>query len=469
MGVYLLKFALIGLLIPILTTQAIVNSKIDRIIDLSTQLVRIVEKINLEANSPSYSIKLEPKHRQQLAFLEAKINDNILTLSEKELGLYEMDLLGQDATKHPIIITSVYTKLSEPYPAEISQSERQLVRYTGLQTSLSPYLTKTITTRIKLPSSSRLESFTKATKMTTGTNKLIYGPFKDVQANQAEPLVVHFENNSPFVALSSLYRKVEVSPWARSIEILNEVKVAHVGAKLKGPFSRFEFQRDHSNGISSVRSFNAELPKLAKNIFYRDSIGNISTSSIRRTSAKTIVNIKPRFPLFGGWVTDFLLGYSLPMSEYLKQPGVDSATTYKLTMPLTDLFYESMYIEDAKVKFVLPAGASNIVLEQNIDAVRLQDELSYSYLDVIGRPVIILQKSNVVAQHLVDSKAIIIKFDYKSLFMLQEPILLLAAILISLLVAALYSSLSKHAPVGPITATGGSTGTQTSSAKTKQE
>lgn len=413
-----------------LTTDSIVNSKIDRIIDLSSQLVRIVEKITIEQTSPIYTIKLEPKHRERLAFLEAKINDKILNLVEKHVGEYEVDLTGQDATKQPIIVTSVYTKLSEPYPAEISQNERQLVRYRGIQTSLSLYPTKTITTRIKLPSSSRLESFTKASKMTTGTNKLIYGPFKDVPANQAEPLIIHYENNSPFVAVTSLFRKVELSPWAKSIDVVNEVKVTHVGAKLKGSFSRFEYQRDNSNGISSVRSFNAELPKLAKNIFFRDAIGNISTSSVRGTSGKTIVSLKPRFPLFGGWMTDFLLGYTIPLSQYLNEPSSTSNNDYKLTMPLTDLLYENMFIEDAKLRLVLPAGASNIRLEQQIGVERLEDGVSYSYLDIIGRPVILIRKSNVVAQHLLDSKPIVIKFNYSKLFMLQEPILLLAAFMI---------------------------------------
>lgn len=33
---------------------------------------------------------------------------------------------------------------------------------------------------------------------------------------------------------------------------------------------------------------------------------------------------------------------------------------------------------------------------------RLPDELHYTYLDTVGRPVIVLQKSNLVEQHIQD-------------------------------------------------------------------
>lgn len=443
MFVSIIKLALIGLTIPIIVTDAIVNSKIDRIIDLSTQLVKITEKINLEdvsATSQTYQITNDELHRDRLAFIDVKVNGQSLDVIEKSPGSFEVNLAGHDLAKNQLIITSVYTNILKPYPSEISQNERQLVQYQGYQATLSPYLTKTITTRIKLPSSSRLESFSRASKMTTGTNKLTYGPFKDIKPNQPDPLVIHYENNTPFVAVTRLQRIIEVSPWANSINVVNEVKVTHIGAKLKGPFSRFEYQRDQSNGVSSVRSFNVELPKMSYDIYFRDGIGNISTSNVRKTSSKTIVSIRPRFPLFGGWGTDFVLGYSLPLDEFMKVSEAGDQTG--LIIPFSDLLYESMFIDEAIVKIFLPAGSNNIVIENQLGAERLKDELSYKYLDVIGRPVLVLKKKNVVGHHL--DKPIVVRFDYSKLYMSQEPILLIGASIMAFILAAVYSRMSGH-------------------------
>lgn len=419
--------------------DAVVNSKIDRIIDLSSQLVKVTERIYIEDQAVDwYIIKIDPTHREKLAYIDATLNGLNIELVDKSGGFFEANLQGQ-SNKQPLVVTSVFTKLLEPYPAEILQNERQLVRYQGFQTTLSPYLTKTITTRIKLPQSSRLESFTKASKMTTGSSKLTYGPFKDVQPNQAEPLTIHYENNTPFIAVTHLLRTVELSPWARSIYVNNEVKVSHIGAKLKGPFSRFEFQRDLSNGVSSVRNFVVELPKPANGIYFRDGIGNISTSNVRGTNSKTVVGIKPRFPLFGGWGTDFNLGYKVPLNDFVNEPV--TGNNFRLSFPFAEVMYENMFIEDATVKLILPAGASNIEVKGQVSIERMIDDTSYSYLDIIGRPVVILKKKNIVAQHL-EGKPLVIRFNYSKLYMLQEPILLTVAAVGLLILAAIYSKLS---------------------------
>jgi len=53
-------------------------------------------------------------------------------------------------------------------------------------------------------------------------------------------------------------RIVELSMWG-NIAIEESLDVRHAGAKLKGTFSRYEFQKDNS-GVSSVKSFKTVLP-----------------------------------------------------------------------------------------------------------------------------------------------------------------------------------------------------------------
>ena len=71
-------------------------------------------------------------------------------------------------------------------------------------------------------------------------------------------MAVHYENNNPFLVVSKLERVIELSMWG-NIAIEETIDVKHNGAKLKGSFSRYEFQGENS-GVSSVKSFKTVLP-----------------------------------------------------------------------------------------------------------------------------------------------------------------------------------------------------------------
>ena len=73
-----------------------------------------------------------------------------------------------------------------------------------------------------------------------------------------EPLTIHFENNNAFLIVTRLERTIELSMWG-NIAVEETVDIRHSGAKLKGSFSRYEFQRENS-GVSSVKSFKTILP-----------------------------------------------------------------------------------------------------------------------------------------------------------------------------------------------------------------
>jgi hypothetical protein len=51
------------------------------------------------------------------------------------------------------------------------------------------------------------------------------------------------------------------------------------------------------------------LPGDAQDIYYRDEIGNISTSNVAARQSRLEVELRPRFPLFGGWHTNY--GFTL--------------------------------------------------------------------------------------------------------------------------------------------------------------
>ena len=69
--------------------------------------------------------------------------------------------------------------------------------------------------------------------------------------------------------------------------------VPHAGAILKGAFSRYDFQRENS-GVSSVKNFKTVLPASASVVYYRDVIGNISTSALRQMDDAVELDLRPR-------------------------------------------------------------------------------------------------------------------------------------------------------------------------------
>lgn len=72
------------------------------------------------------------------------------------------------------------------------------------------------------------------------------------------------------------------------------------GAALKGPFSRYDYQRNPNSGQSSVKSYLTLLPAAARDVYYRDEIGNISTSHLRIKEDSVEFEVRPRWA--GWWV-----------------------------------------------------------------------------------------------------------------------------------------------------------------------
>lgn len=93
---------------------------------------------------------------------------------------------------------------------------------------------------------------------------------------------MHFLNHFPFAKFSSMVREVEVSHWG-NIAVEEIYELQHAGAKLAGGFSRIDYQmmRPGPGASPSFRGLVTTLPAQAHNIYYRDQIGNISTSTVK--------------------------------------------------------------------------------------------------------------------------------------------------------------------------------------------
>jgi len=183
-------------------------------------------------------------------------------------------------------------------------------------------------------------------------------------------------------------------------------------------FSRYDYQR--SPPKSSFRQIVAFLPKSATGIYYRDQIGNISTSHVRESEEGIIFEVQPRFPLFGGWKTDFYIGYNVPASEFL---SIDSAGNYVLNISFGSPFPQAV-VDDAEVRIILPEGSNNIKWSTPFEVDSEAKDTRLTYLDTFGRPVLILRKRNLVRFH---TQPFLVSYSFSGISLFREPFMLITA------------------------------------------
>lgn len=338
------------------------------------------------------------------------------------------DALSQGRTMS-VEVETIFSHELIPHPKQIAQKEKQLVKYIGNVYIYSPYTVGKLTTTVSLPSRN-IESYSKIKPVVQSDSTITYGPYEKLPPFSYEELAVHFENNNKFLTVTRIERSIEISHWG-NIAVEETIDLVHTGAQLKGSFSRYEYSRESKSGQASIQSFDTILPAAASDIYYRDEIGNISTSHTRIKKDSVELNLRPRFPLFGGWKTHYTIGYNVPSYEYLFHSG----DQYVLEMRLLDHIFDDMVVDELMVKIILPEGSRNIKLTLPYPATRLPDSLHYTYLDTTGRPVISITKKNLVENHIQNFK---LKYTFPRLLMLQEPLLVALALYLLFLLVITY-------------------------------
>ncbi|XP_023017280.1 dolichyl-diphosphooligosaccharide--protein glycosyltransferase subunit 1 [Leptinotarsa decemlineata] len=411
----------------------LVNKNVERSIDLTSQLVKISTTITLENTGKdpirSFLIAEEPRNLGNVSFRSVKDSSkNDLKFTPSDVDNHEDKKFYNVILKQSIepgrsvsvVMEEVLMKSLEPYPNSITQKEKQLVRYFGNHYFYSPYFTTKQKTDVTL-SSRGVENYTKLKPVSLSDSTISYGPYSSIQPFTDDEMVIHYESNAPFLTVTRLERFIEVSHWG-NIAVEEHIEIRHTGAKLKGPFSRYDYQRDTSSVHHSIKAYRTILPASAHSIYYRDSNGNISTSSVRPRKEWIELELRPRFPLFGGWQSSYILGYSVPSYQYLfKSDKGDNI----LNMRIIDHVFDDMFVEELVTSVVLPVGVSDIRVKTPYEVERLPDEVTHKYLDNIGRTVIKLRKTNLVEQHIQDLE---ISYTWKPHLLLHEPVLLSIAL-----------------------------------------
>ncbi|CAG0884410.1 unnamed protein product [Darwinula stevensoni] len=418
--------------------SGVVISEVKRTIDLSSPVVKISLEfmVRNEGKNPLMKFPVSPEvEENHVAFIEAAQGDDSLIVHHpKERGsesFYILDLKKpvQPGDKVKVNVNMVLSHVLEPLPAEIKQTEKQLLQWKGNAYIYHPCQVETQTTKYILPSS-QIEGYSRVKPVSSSDSTINYGPYENVPSlSKGEPVMIHYEYTQAVMTVTSMTRTIEVSHWG-NIAVEEVIDILNTGARLKGPFSRPDLQKGLVRAAHLV-AFKTVLPASSRHVYYRDEIGNISTSHLRELEDSVEVILRPRFPLFGGWKTHYLLGYSVPSYEYLFTSGEE----FVLEMRLLDHVFDDVVVDDLKVVVILPEGSRVTEIITPYDASILPESLTFTYLDTEGRPTIAIHKSNLVENHIQNFQ---VHYTFPRWRLAVEPFLVVIAFYLLFLVVIIY-------------------------------
>ncbi|KAF9983956.1 proteasome regulatory particle base subunit [Modicella reniformis] len=389
-------------------------------------------------NATEYYFPLDQVYEKRLAYITAENRKTKEALEvtkdeflyDPEFQFYKIQLSTPLAPGEKVQITvkATFTGLARPYPLQAAQDERQQFLYFGNPFALTAYpAVKQKTTVITPNSKLEVLASPEESKLVISNNQITLGPYNDVDGFEHGMFEVQYELPMTVPHVNSLRRDIEVSHWGNNLAVEEHYNFVNKGAELKGFFSRVDFQRNpmgihNGNGIMSLQT---TIPKLAREIYYRDEIGNISTSALAHQPDHVIFTMVPRFPILGGWKTTWYMGYNVLLDGYLRRtPNTDK---YILKVPVFVPMKETSY-DDIEIRVVLPEGAKNAYIHIPYDVDSVEHSTTKTYMDSAGRYTITIKARNLIEEHEQD---MLIEYEFSDTAYLTKP--LAAAIMLMII------------------------------------
>jgi oligosaccharyltransferase complex subunit alpha (ribophorin I) len=97
-----------------------------------------------------------------------------------------------------------------------------------------------------------------------------------------EKLRLHYIYNKAVGVMNYAVRTFEISHWG-NIAVEEKYQVENIGSKLEGEFGRVDYDEEGRRGAkNSLGNLKANLPMKAFGLWFRDEIGNVTTSNAAR-------------------------------------------------------------------------------------------------------------------------------------------------------------------------------------------
>ena len=434
---------LFSFLLIIICFQIISNSdsgdftiaEVKRTINLKECIITIENNIKFKINSFEDTFRyVVPKNntytliRITAESLKGKRLEMQKTSDDQDYDYYDILLQGNDE----ILVKEDYFEKLLFKPKNIYIKEDQLELFTDTVNLVSPYKVKSTTTIVILPSErTKLIKYTKANSNQSG-EKIIYALTEEIAPFGTKKLYIHYLNNKPLMVFNYATKTFQVSHWG-NIAVTEEYQIENIGAKLIGEFGRIDYDEGVTGGKNAMKKIRAKLPLRAWGLWYRDEIGNVSTSNARRDMNDVDLELTPRFPILGGWKSNYDIGYNLPTKFHVK---TNNQGNYMVNLTF-GMPYKNMLARNYTVKIILPESADNIKVKLPIDApYQIEYDKEYGCLDLFGRKSIIIRLNNMYD---VYNTNIFITYDYQWTMLFVKPVILIFYFLIIFIILIIYS------------------------------
>ncbi|KAF4842743.1 Dolichyl-diphosphooligosaccharide--protein glycosyltransferase subunit 1 [Colletotrichum siamense] len=431
--------------------QVFKNANLVHIISLEKNYVKesinvLIENIDKQPQD-EYYLPFTPDQMSRVGGFEAKDRkdpeagpfavDAVEFDPSSEIQYYKIKLPAplKAGGQQTLSISYYLLKAYKPLPAAIAQEENQFLAYDFSVYAPSAYVTTKQKTELKshssnipdytkLPGSGDIKEFPQK-----AGSKLTYGPFDEKPAGAVSKAQVRFEFTKPVTHVSKLDRDIEVSHWGGNVAFEERYELYHRGANLSKLFNRVKWQQSQyfNPNTYALKELRFPLKVGSADAYFTDAIGNVSTSRFRSNKREALLEIKPRYPVFGGWKYPFTIGWNSDAKNFVRTV---EAGKYVVNVPFLEGPKQPEGIEYGQVnlRILLPEGATNVKFYTSIPQSAIAESavgVHQTYLDTVGRTSVTLK-----AQNLVDEfrdREVIVTYDYSVASALRKPLIVFAS------------------------------------------
>ncbi|KAJ2714477.1 dolichyl-diphosphooligosaccharide--protein glycosyltransferase subunit 1 [Coemansia spiralis] len=470
----------------------LVNTNVIRTVDLRAlpavkeQVGVVVQNEHSSKAQKSYVVAIPAAKHDSLARISVRERKSGLELDVTRLAdergaagdqLYQASLRQEllPGDKVSLNIDCTFLNTVEPRPAAVGQSDDQSWVWADGALVASVYPTKKQKTVVRARGDIRgFTSISAGGGATQDKRTVTFGPFTANDDTAATGLAdtrveVRFKDNAEQLEALTHRREYFVSHWANDLNVLEHYALRNRGPAIEGTFdkvqqtvSRFMKARDNFVKVLLVK-----VPAAARNMYVVDEIGNVSTSAVtgryrpKGEAPFRIMQLKPRYPLAGGWNYTWWHGYSVPLDGYLKVDPIHrtrhllrvpfivsmaASAVQDETVPLTAFDAQNIAISNYELRITLPEGATDIDVRLPFDVDTVGQQPSSYYFDSTGRTVVVVTQRRVAPD--ANGAHVLVSYNYSAGAFWQKPLVIAAALLA---VFALTSALSRMQTALPST------------------
>ena len=244
----------------------------------------------------------------------------------------------------------------EPLPATISQQDKQYLLHRFSAFYPSAYPTQKQKTKIKFPSADIPDYTEKPERQGT---TFTYGPYESIPAGAEQEASVRYEFTKPLIHATLLERDIEISQWGGNLASEERYWLTNKGANLADHFSRVTWAATqyYNPPTSALKMLTVPLQIGSLNPYFTDDIGNVSTSRYRSNLREAVLELRPRYPVFGGWKYSFRIGWDANLKSFLRKLAAGNGYVLKIPFLEGPKMGEGMAYEKIHLRIILPEGA----------------------------------------------------------------------------------------------------------------